>query len=343
MKFFSFEKKPKIEKKNYANFGGEFVDDNNWQFGPECILESKENLPKFLYRGVKKKDSIDSFEKAQDSLKKVNNSKDSLVNWQTESMSTTPDKEIAFSYALEGKTVDKLDLYNNSGSRIFEFLNQNMGRWLLDHSPEKFVNIPEKGEIDINWEKVRADALKILKEQTESMKIFLNKTRENFQKAKNYENNKIIDFYKKQIEKIENQISEESIKKYTRLIEEINSENIQFTIDDKPANVVLGYLFELEPKDKVRVATQESVLNFMKHFNFNDSFIEPGVLGEKSQKGKLTSFMKKAGYGGIEKNNWEKEIGFFNPEDLNPILGLEIKIINGRLKIEKHFLKKQDA
>lgn len=340
MKFFNFEKKGKKPiGTNYQNYGGEFVDDNSLPFNPEFILENKENLPKFLYRGVKRKGKIDNFEVAVKSLKEINKEEDSIVNWQTESMSTTADKNVAFSYALEGESANKLDLYNENGNRVFEFLNQNMGRWLLDHYPEKFVVISEDGTVDIDWEKAKKVALKILEEQTELSKKFLIQEKENLKNSIEHNDEGMINYLNKQIKEKEEKISEENIKKYKELIENMNSDSVQFRIDGEKKDVSLGYLFELEPQDQVRVATRDSVENFMKHHNI-EKIIAPGKAEEGSQKEKLTNLMKDAGYHGIDKNSEEKEIGFFNPQDLNTIFGLEIKIINGKLKVEKHILNK---
>lgn len=351
MKFFNFDKKenkPKINQ-TYDNFGGEFVDDNSWQFNPEYILESKENLPKFLYRGVKNKGSINNIDTALESLKKINNSEDSIVNWQTESMSTTEDINVAFGYALEGELANKLDIRFKDGSKVFKFLNQNMGRWLLDNYPEKLISISEIGEVNIDWEKAKIIALEILDEQTvisnrwlENNKISLGASIEKY--SPKYGPSALEEDYgikdlRKNIREGEERTAEENINKYKDLISKMNSENIEFRIDDEIKNATLGYLFELEPKEKVRVATRKSVDNFMKHHNIN-VVITPGIAKKGSSKELLTNLMKDAGYNGIDKNSSEKEIGFFNPEDLKPIFGLEIKIINGKLVTENHNLNK---
>jgi hypothetical protein len=340
MKFFNFEKKERKQIiKNYQNYGGEFFDDNSLPFNPEFILEKKENLPKFLYRGVKRKGKIDNFEKAVESLQEINKEEDSAVNWQTESMSTTADRNVAFSYALEGEIANKLDLYYKNGDKVFEFLDQNMGRWLLDHYPEKFVVISEDGTLNIDWEKAKKIALKILEEQTELRKKFLVQEKENLKNSNEYNDEKMIKFFQNKVKELEEKISEKNIEKYKESIESMNSDSVQFRIDGKIKDVCLGYLFELEPQDQVRVATRDSVEKFMKHHNI-EKIITPGKAEEGSQKEKLTNLMKDAGYHGIDKNSEEKEIGFFNPQDLNTVFGLEIKIINGKLKVEKHILNK---
>jgi len=340
MKFFNFEKKGKeADKKNYQNYGGEFFDDNSLPFNPEFILMKKENLPKFFYRGVKNKGIINNFEKAVESLKEINKSEDSIVNWQTESMSTTDDKSVAFSYALEGEIANKLDLYYENGDKIFEFLNQNMGRWLLDCYPVRLVDISEEGNIEIDWEKAKTEAFKILKEQTELRKKFLTQEKESLRNSIKHKDDRMIRFCQDKIKELEERSSEENIEKYKKLIENMNTKNVQFRIDGKIEDVSLGYLFELEPKETVRVATRDSVEDFMKHHGI-EKYINPGKAEIGSAKEKLTNLMKEAGYHGIDKNSEEKEIGFFNPEDLKTIFGIEIKIIDGKLKIEKHILNK---
>lgn len=355
MKLFNFEKKTSEPKKritSYDNYGGEFIESSgveSKQFYPECILESKEQLPKFLYRGVKQKGPIYNIDTALNSLKEINPNEDSIVNWQTESLSTTEDRNVAFSYALEGELANKLDIIYKDGSVVFQFLRQEMGRWLLDHYPERFVDISEEGEVSINWEKAKTEALKLLDEQIKVARTNLNNDKNIIEYNRNkylemgdeegINNDSYVNIVKQNINDIEASLSEESIKKYKESISRMNSENVIFKVGDEIKDITLGYLFELKPKDQVRVATRKSVDDFMKHHNIY-TVISSGTAKTGSPKEKLTNLMRDAGYHGIDKESEEKEIGFFNPEDLKPVFGLEIKIINGKLVAEKHILDK---